>query len=169
MDAPASQLLQPSDAIFGETNQSVSGVRSEILSLRKFLSLTAVLASCFVSAQAQESKTAYTLQYCELGDVSSVLVFKDLLGQARHVAFMERYQEFAVRTPTLKGVVNWATVDRIELAPVTNNPNVRILTIVLKKSEYVYGNIIELGIADTDCLTRIEGRYKNWIEFRIIE
>ncbi len=106
----------------------------------------------------------YELKYCELGDVSSVLIFRDVIGNVKHIAFMERYQEFALKTPTLKGLVEWASVDAIDLLRILDKPNERFVSIVLKD-----GRKIELGIADNMCLSKIKKRYGDDIYFNEVE
>jgi len=135
-----------------------------IFKLFKVINLAVAVASCFASAEAQESKMVYELKYCELGDVSSVLIFRDVIGNAKHIAFMERYQEFALKTPTLKGLVEWASVDAIDLLRIPDKPNERFVSVVLKD-----GRKIELGAADNMCLSKIKKRYRDDIYFNEVE
>ena len=106
----------------------------------------------------------YRLTVCEDTEQYVGLRFERGTDGSRTVVFMDQDHEFAVQSPTSKGILNWSNVIDVRLMPGPDD--------TVKFSEIVYVDkydkrqkTFEMGLMDDACLTKLKARYGKYLKF----
>lgn len=109
---------------------------------------------------------AFDLYLCDSTQESLVLVFRNGDGAARRIAFMDSYREFALKSPTTKGILKWSDTIAIHINNWPQNKNRKIIAIEYRDSDDGSIHDFEGGFIDEQCLGQIRQRYGSALNIR---
>ena len=129
-----------------------------MIKMSRILTLACLLSWCSDCSAAEDSKR-FRLFACLDWPEGMTLVFKNASSATRMVSFGDAEKEFALESPTGKGLLKWRNAIAIHVVPSDSGNGLYLMAIEYRDNIGGTIEVFEAGLIDDPCLSKVRARY----------